>query len=135
MTSRLRRVVLALLAASTALAWQTYSPPPPPKLPSQLSKSAVETGRALFETNTLRDGPLDVHNYLGSRPCAACHDRPTPLKPDELARKFGEIRSIINREISTRAQGKELPPQDPAMEALVQYLIDRYGLKDFKLLE
>jgi hypothetical protein len=128
-------VLLVLFTIGSALAGQTYVAPPPPKLPSTLSRQAVLLGKELFERNVLIVDRVEIHNYLGPRPCASCHDQPTPLTADSLAKSFGDIRKTINREISTRSGGGELPPQDPALEALVQYLIDRYRLYEHKMLK
>ena len=124
-----------LFAAGSALAGQTYVAPPPPKLPETLSRDAVLRGKELFERNVLWAGKLEIHNFLGSAPCGSCHDQPNPLSADSLAKNFGSLRTKINSEITSRSGGHELPPEDPAMEALVQYLIDRYRLYDHKLLK
>ncbi len=97
------------------------------------SEKMVDMGKDLFEKNLLRNGQVEIHNYLGAKPCAACHDTPTPLKPDHLAPQFREIRTLINTEIVKRCGGTELSPQDPALESLVQYIVHRYKLYDFKL--
>ncbi|MFH1018947.1 MAG: hypothetical protein V1798_12325 [Pseudomonadota bacterium] len=127
--------VIAVLtfAGGSALAFQTYVPPPPPRLPAMLSEKMVAMGKDLFENNLVRNGRIEIRNYLGAKPCATCHDKPNPLVPDRLAPRFAEIRTLINAEIVKYCGGTELSPQDPAMEALVQYIVDRYKLYDFKL--
>jgi cytochrome c len=115
------------------LAWQTYVPPPPPLLPEALSEKVVEQGKNLFERNVFLEEDIEIYNYLGSASCASCHDQPNRLNPKKLAQGFKDIRDRINREITEKMRGKELPPKDPAMEALVQYLVQRYKLQHYKL--
>lgn len=124
---------ILLWGGKIVLASQAYVPPPPPKLPKLLSKKAVDLGRDLFEQNVRKDGVIEVHNYLGAPACASCHETKTPLSPSALAKKFGELRSKIQTEIMEKMNGPELSRDDPAMEALVQYLIYRYDLSDYKL--
>jgi len=126
---------LLLFAVGTVIAGQTYVAPPPPKLPAVISRERVGQGKNLFERNVWTSGKVEIHNYLGARACGSCHDQPTPLSPDSLAKNFAEIRQKINSEIVARNGGKELPPQDPALEALVQYIVDHYRLYDHKLLK
>jgi hypothetical protein len=121
------------LTCSVVWASQTYVPPPPPKLPTALSKETVALGKALFERNVFVSGKVEIHNYLGTRSCGSCHDKKTPLEPKSLARKFGTLRDKINSEITTRMGGQELPPEDPALEALVQYIVKQYRLQEIKV--
>jgi hypothetical protein len=127
------RLPMLLVLATGLLASQTYIPPPPPKLPAMLSERMVEMGKDLFEKNLLVADRIEIHNYLGGKTCSACHDKATPLVPDRLAADFKDIRTRINTEIVKNCGGAELSPQDPALEALVQYLVHRYKLQDFKL--
>ena len=122
-----------LLALGIGVASQTYVAPPPPNLPAVLSQKMIDQGKLLFEKNVLVSGRMDIYNFLGAEPCSACHDSPTPLKPESLAADFAELKGKINNEIVVRNRGSALPLQDPAMEALVQYLIFRYQLYDYKL--
>src|ERR1043166_6656229 len=124
--------ILLGLSLLPLIAWQTYVPPPPPKLPEALSEKMIQMGKSLFEENILRDHNLEIYNYLGSRPCSACHDKPNKLSPDHLAKNFKEVRTLINREITKRLDGSNLPPQDLVMERRVQYLIQKYQLQDYK---
>ena len=129
----------ALLALSciavTAAVWasQSYVPPPPPKLPELLSGENIRLGRRLFEENVFEQGRIEIHNFLGKVSCASCHDAEAPLSGESLAKGFGTLRETINWEIQSRCQGDPLPLRDPAMEALVHYIVDRYRLQDFKL--
>ena len=130
----MRALLFAVVLVPTVLwASQTYVPPPPPKLPAMLSEKMVNMGRDLFEDNVLKDQGVEIHNYVGRRPCSACHDASAKIHPDALAAKFRDIRTIINAEILKQSQGWELPPQDPALEALVQYIVHKYKLYEYKL--
>ena len=40
---------------------------------------------------------------------------------------------LINREITQRIQGRELPLENPEMDALVQYIVYKYELSGYKL--
>ena len=130
-------VLFFAVAITVAAAWasQLYNPPPPLKLPLSLSEKAVATGEALFEKNILKIDQLEIHNYLGNQPCSACHDKPTKLKPSSLASHFKDLKTKANDEIVTRMKGTPLPLEDPAMEGLVQYMIYKYHLTEYKLLK
>jgi hypothetical protein len=95
----------------------------------------VATGKALFERNVLVADQLEIANYLGNQPCSACHDQKNKLQPSSLARNFKNLKSKINDEIVLRMKGTPLPLEDPAMEGLVQYMIYKYNLTDYKLLK
>src|SRR5580765_4304558 len=99
---------LLFLFIGFILAWQTYVPPPPPKLPEALNQKMVDMGKSLFEENILRDHNLEIYNYLGSKACSSCHDQVNKLSPDHLAKNFKEIRTTINHEITRRLEGQEL---------------------------
>ncbi|MFH1262543.1 MAG: hypothetical protein V1495_03735 [Pseudomonadota bacterium] len=128
-------LVAAAITAGVAYASQSYNPPPPPKLPLTLSEKLVATGKELFERNTLVVDRLEIHNFLGNQPCSACHDQKTPLKPSSLAANFKNLKAKINDEITQRMGGTPLPLEDPAMEGLVQYMIYKYKLSEYKLLK
>ena len=133
------RITFWFLAISVPIegliASQTYVPPPPPTLPAVLSPEAVKIGERLFLENVLASGKLEIHNYLGAHRCGSCHDEKTPLQPDSLAQNFSKLRDKINEEIVNKGRGTPLPLQDPAMESLVQYIVQRYKLYDHKLLK
>ena len=118
------------------LAQQSYVPPPPPHLPEEVvSKESAALGKELFERNVFISGKVEIYNYLGKRPCLSCHDEERPLKPQWLAENFKELRTKINTEITQKSGGIELPLEDPAMEAMVHYLVDQYDLHNYKLLK
>ncbi len=125
---------IAVLGMATwTFASQTYVPPPPPKLPAMLSKEKVRAGKRLFMENVWETGNLEIYNYLGKRPCKACHDTPHKLDPQKLANHFKNLKEDINSDIEHRMEGTPLPLESPAMESLVQYLVDRYDLYKHKL--
>ena len=95
----------------------------------------VQKGKDLFERNIWIEEKLEIHNYLGKYPCGSCHDQKTKLQPEQLAKKYGELRSIINREIQKNSGGTPLPLKDPAMDALIQYMTQNYRLSEYKILE
>ena len=130
---KIRIFMVLIFLTTVSFASQTYVPPPPPKLPELLSKEMVEKGKHLFEENYWIDGKLEVHNILGRESCGSCHDQKEALKPASLAKNFKSLRKKINEEIQTRSQGEPLPIQSPMMEALVQYMVDKYKLQEFKL--
>ncbi len=121
------------LSLNLAFATQSYVPPPPPKLPPTLSKEMIDKGKDLFERNVWVEGRLEIYNYLGTKSCSSCHDQITALQASSLAQNFGTLKNKINEEITQKGQGTALSLDDPALEALVQYLADRYQLKDYKL--
>lgn len=123
---------LILFVAMIATA-QAKKSTKPRKIPASLSGKMVRTGEALFERNIWKIDQIEIHNFLGKKSCSSCHDGEVKLTSVSLAKNFKRLKPTINKMIVTEMKGKPLPLEDPAMESLVQYIIYKYRLTEYKL--